>query len=127
MRSRLWTRTVAVALLMRSRFWTREVAFRLLFCLFLLTVFFAVAGPLLKFPSGVTSAVLVVIQAATATIAVFMPLSRKDEARRKMRTAMSQYVILDSLKEGQDDKSKFLNRVINRMRELAPDACYRQE
>src|SRR6266436_5021583 len=40
---------------------------------------------------------------------------------------MSQYVVLDSLKEGQDDKGRFLNRVINRMRELAPDACYRQE
>jgi hypothetical protein len=109
---------------MKSRFWTREVAKRLLFSLFLLTAFFAVVGPLLKFPSGVTSAVLIVIQAATAAIALYMPLSRKDEARRKMRTAMSQYAILDSLMEGKDDKSKFLNRVINRMRELAPDACY---
>jgi Caspase domain len=51
------------------------------------------------------------------------PLSRKDEARRKMQAAMSQYVILQSLKADPSDK----NRVINRMRELAPDACFRQE
>ena len=77
--------------------------------------------------SVVATIVLVVSQAATAAIAGFIPLSRKDEARRKMRAAMSQYVILDSLKAGQPDKSRFLNRVINRMRELAPAACFRQE
>jgi hypothetical protein len=128
MRSRLWARTVAAALLMRSRLWTRAVAAALLFFLFLLTAFFAFGGPSLKFPSAATSAVLVVIQAATATIAVFMPLSSKDEARRKMRAAMSQYVVLDSLMVIKpDDKGRVLNRVVNRMRVLAEAACFRQE
>jgi hypothetical protein len=108
---------------MRSRIWTKKVAVFLLVCLFLLTLIFTVMGILLKFPSAVTSIILAVFQAATATIALFMPLSSKDEARRKMQTAMSQYVILQSLKADPSDK----NRVINRMRELAPDACFRQE
>jgi hypothetical protein len=123
MRSRLWTKKVAVVFHMRSRLWTKEAARVLLVCLFFLTAIFAIVGPLLKFPSGVTSAVLVVIQAATAAIALFMPLSSKDEARRKMQAAMSQYVILQSLKAEPSDK----NRVINRMRELAPDACFSHE
>jgi hypothetical protein len=60
---------------------------------------------------------------ATATIALCIPLSRKDEARRKMQATMSQYVILQSLKADSSDK----NRVINTMRELAPAARFHQE
>jgi hypothetical protein len=108
---------------MRSRLWTKTVAVVLLVCLLSLTAIFAIVGPLLKFPSGVTSAVLVVIQAASATIAVFIPLSRKDEARRKMRTAMNQYVVLQSLKADPGDK----NRIMNRMRMVAKAACFSQE
>jgi hypothetical protein len=51
------------------------------------------------------------------------PVSRKDAARRKMQAAMSYYFILQSLKALPRDK----NSLINRMRELAPDARLRQE
>lgn len=107
---------------MRSRLWTRKVAYVLLICLFLLTATFTIVGILVKFLSVATSIVLALIQLTTVTIALFMPLSRKDEARRKMQAAMSQYVILQSLNASPSDK----NRVINRMRELAPEARFGQ-
>jgi hypothetical protein len=108
---------------MRSRLWTRTVAVALLIDLFLLTAAFTIVGILVKSLSVVTTIVLALTQLATVTIALFIPVSRKDEARRKMQAAMSQYVILQSLKSHPSDK----NRVINRMRVLAPAACFRQE
>jgi hypothetical protein len=60
---------------------------------------------------------------ATGTIGLFTPPSTKNEARLKMQSAMNQYVILQSLKGESSQK----NRVINRMRELAPIALYPQE
>jgi hypothetical protein len=108
---------------MTSRLWTWEVARALLFCLSLLTAAFTIMGVLAVFSSVITGIVLVLIQLATAAIAFKMPLNRKDEARRKMQVAMSQYVILQSLKATSSDK----NRVVNRMRELAPVARFDDE
>ena len=113
---------------MRSRLWTRTVAVVLLVSLFALTAACAIVGILVKSLSTAASIVAALSQAATLTIALFMPLSAKNEARRKMRAAMSQYVVLDSLMVKQPDvKGRVLNRVINRMRELAPAACFREE
>jgi hypothetical protein len=123
MRSCLWTRTDAYVFLMRSRLWTRTVAYVLLLCLFLLTATLTIMGIMVKSPSVVTSIVLALIPLATATIALFMPLSSKAEARRKMQVAMDQYVVLQSL----NAESSYKNRVINRMREQAPGARFRQE
>lgn len=108
---------------MPSRLWTWEVARALLFCLSLLTAAFTIIGILAVFSPVITSTVLALIQVATATIGFRMPLNRKDEACRKMQVAMSQYVILQSLKATSSDK----NRVVNRMRELAPEACFDDE
>ena len=108
---------------MRSRLWTKKVAVVLLACLFLLAVAFTAVGILVISLSAATTIALAVIQAVTVMIALFIPLSRKDEARRKMQTAMSQYVML----QGLNAHSSVKNRVINTMRELAPDARLRHE
>lgn len=104
---------------MISHFWTRNTAISILIFLFLLTATLTIIGSV----SVAKTITLALIQMATATIALFIPLSRKNEARRKMQSAMNQYVILQSLKGDSSQK----NRVINRMHELAPIALYSQE
>ena len=75
---------------------TREFARALLLFLALLTTAFAIIGPLAVISSVVTSSSLALIQLATVAIALYMPPSRRDEARRKMQAATRQYVILRS-------------------------------
>lgn len=112
---------------MLSRFWTRRTAIFMLVLLLLPAAILSVVSvvvTLVKPWSVVTTIVVAVASLATALIAYFgIPLSPKQEARREMRRAINQYVVLQSLKAEPSQK----NRVINRMRELAPDARYSWE
>lgn len=108
-------------------FWTRKSAIGVLIAISLLAAICTAIGVWEiwgKAWSNVATIGVFVLTAVAAIIAAIgIPVSRKHEARRKIGRAINSYVILDSLGAKPDQR----NRVINRMRELAPDVRYSQE
>jgi hypothetical protein len=106
-----------------KRFWTRSFSIILIALLFSLTIALTIIGINVKSFSNTTTVLLAIINGITALIALAIPLSQKDEARRKIQRAMNQYVILRGSRADGGPK----NIAVNRMRQLAPKALYPQE